>query len=128
VPVLRHLIDVRLSYLSGTTTFLSPISDVAAKLANTSLDLDADSEHKQNGAGAGGPGYKLSFVFEPNDWFENEVLEKTYVYRKELDWLRNTVVGRSEGTPIRWKSAEKDLTKNVEALGEFMAYRCWFGD
>jgi hypothetical protein len=53
---------------------------------------------------------------------------KTYVYRKELDWLGNTVVGRSEGAPIRWKSLDKDLTKNVEALGEFMAYWYWFGD
>jgi hypothetical protein len=47
------------------------------------------------------------------------VLQETYVYRKDLDCLGIAVVGRSEGTTIRWKSAEKDLTRDVVAVGEY---------
>lgn len=67
VPVLRHLVDVRISYLSGTTTIVSPISDVTAKLANAYFYLDSDPEHKQNGAGVREPDLKLLFMFEPNE-------------------------------------------------------------
>jgi len=65
-------------------------------------------------ADAPAPGYKLTFVFEKNDWFENEVLEKTYYYQSEVGYLGDFIYERAEGTEIKWKSDEKDLTKVIE--------------
>lgn len=76
---LKHLIDVRLSYL--------------------------ESAEK--------PGFKLSFIFEPNEYFENEVLEKTYIYQSEIDYSGDFMYDRAIGTEIKWKE-EKDLTKEFE--------------
>jgi nucleosome assembly protein 1-like 1 len=59
------------------------------------------------------PGFKLSFVFSPNEYFENEVLEKTYVYQEEVGYSGDFVYDRAIGTEIRWKD-EKDLTKEFE--------------
>lgn len=77
---LKHLIDIRLSYLPTT---------------------------EEN------PGYKLTFVFSPNEYFENETLEKTYLYQKEIDYSGNFMYERSIGTKIQWKE-DKDLTKEFE--------------
>lgn len=59
------------------------------------------------------PGFKLSFVFSPNDFFEGEVLEKTYLYQEEVGYSGDFVYDRSIGTEIKWK-VDKDLTKEFE--------------
>ncbi|KAI5116844.1 hypothetical protein M0805_006076 [Coniferiporia weirii] len=59
------------------------------------------------------PGFKLIFYFSPNDFFEDTVLEKTYLYRSEIDWSGDYIYERSIGTKIKWKE-DKDLTKEVE--------------
>jgi nucleosome assembly protein 1-like 1 len=59
------------------------------------------------------PGFKLTFVFSPNDFFENDVLEKTYLYQDELAYTGDFAYDRAIGTSIRWKE-EKDLTKEFE--------------
>lgn len=58
-------------------------------------------------------GFKLSFFFSPNEYFEDAVLEKTYLYRPEIDWSGDYTYDRALGTQIHWKE-EKDLTKEVE--------------
>ncbi|KAG8712875.1 hypothetical protein FRC11_013943, partial [Ceratobasidium sp. 423] len=58
-------------------------------------------------------GYKLTFVFEENSFFENKELYKTYYYQKELGYGGEYMYARAEGTKIKWKE-EKDLTKTVE--------------
>jgi nucleosome assembly protein 1-like 1 len=78
--VLKHLTDIRLSYLPSEPA----------------------------------PGYKLTFVFSPNEWFENMELEKTYVYQTEVGYGGDFIYERAEGTEIRWKAEDKDLTKVVE--------------
>jgi nucleosome assembly protein 1-like 1 len=77
---LKHLIDIRLSYLPTT-----------------------DSK----------PGFKLTFVFTPNEFFENEKLEKTYLYQSEVGYSGDFVYDRSIGSTIKWKE-DKDLTKEFE--------------
>ncbi|KAJ3513795.1 hypothetical protein NMY22_g14935 [Coprinellus aureogranulatus] len=59
------------------------------------------------------PGFKLNFFFSPNDYFENEVLVKTYVYRTEVSFTGDFVYDRSIGTEIKWKE-DKDLTTEFE--------------
>jgi nucleosome assembly protein 1-like 1 len=59
------------------------------------------------------PGFKISFVFSPNEYFENEVLEKTYVYQEEVGYSGDFVYDRAIGTDIKWKE-DKDLTKEFE--------------
>jgi len=59
------------------------------------------------------PGFKLIFEFASNEYFENDVLEKTYVYREEVGYSGDFVYDRAIGTEIRWKD-EKDLTKEFE--------------
>jgi nucleosome assembly protein 1-like 1 len=59
------------------------------------------------------PGFKLIFEFSTNEYFENGVLEKTYVYREEVGYSGDFVYDRAIGTDIKWKD-EKDLTKEFE--------------
>jgi nucleosome assembly protein 1-like 1 len=59
------------------------------------------------------PGFKIVFKFSPNEYFENELLEKTYVYQEEVGYSGDFVYDRAIGTEIRWKE-EKDLTKEFE--------------
>ncbi|KII83897.1 hypothetical protein PLICRDRAFT_32622 [Plicaturopsis crispa FD-325 SS-3] len=59
------------------------------------------------------PGFKITFTFAPNDYFENEVLEKTYVYQEEVGYSGDFVYDRGIGTEIKWKE-DKDLTKEFE--------------
>jgi nucleosome assembly protein 1-like 1 len=59
------------------------------------------------------PGFKLIFEFSPNEYFENDILEKTYVYREEVGYSGDFVYDRAIGTDIRWK-VDKDLTKEFE--------------
>ncbi|EIW75836.1 NAP-domain-containing protein [Coniophora puteana RWD-64-598 SS2] len=59
------------------------------------------------------PGFKLTFVFEKNEFFDNEVLEKTYMYQEEVGYSGDFVYDRAIGTEIKWKD-DKDLTKEFE--------------
>src|ERR1700722_12532845 len=58
-------------------------------------------------------GFKLLFVFSPNDYFENQILEKTYIYQEEVGYLGDFLYERAIGTEIKWKE-DKDLTKEFE--------------
>ncbi|KAH9974508.1 hypothetical protein BJV74DRAFT_782407 [Russula compacta] len=59
------------------------------------------------------PGFKLLFEFSSNDYFDNDLLVKTYVYREEVGYSGDFVYDRAIGTDIKWKD-EKDLTKEFE--------------
>ncbi|PPQ73475.1 hypothetical protein CVT24_007805 [Panaeolus cyanescens] len=85
---LKSLVDIRLEYLN---------QDDAAKASPTE----------------GKPGFKLLFQFGPNDFFEDEVLEKTYLYQEEVGYSGDFVYDRAIGTEIKWKE-DKDLTKEFE--------------
>jgi nucleosome assembly protein 1-like 1 len=61
----------------------------------------------------GKPGFKIDFHFTPNEYFENEVLSKTYVFQDELGYTGDFVYERAIGTEIKWKE-DKDLTKEFE--------------
>ncbi|KAF5391160.1 hypothetical protein D9757_003106 [Collybiopsis confluens] len=79
---LKHLIDLRLSYLN-------------------------EKDHE------GKPGFKISFVFEANEFFENNVLDKSYLYQDEVGYSGDFVYYKGIGTEIKWKE-DKDLTKEYE--------------
>ena len=59
------------------------------------------------------PGFKLTFVFTPNEYFDNDVLEKTYLYQEEVGYSGDFVYDKAIGTEIKWKD-DKDLTKELE--------------
>ncbi|WVN90194.1 uncharacterized protein L203_105430 [Cryptococcus depauperatus CBS 7841] len=59
------------------------------------------------------PGFKLHFVFTPNDYFEDLELTKTYYYQEQVGYGGDFVYDKAVGTEVRWKE-EKDLTKKVE--------------
>lgn len=59
------------------------------------------------------PGFKIAFHFSPNEYFDNEVLEKTYLYQEEVGYSGDFVYDRAIGTEIKWKE-DKDLTKEFE--------------
>ncbi|KAF5356440.1 hypothetical protein D9758_009534 [Tetrapyrgos nigripes] len=59
------------------------------------------------------PGFKIHFHFTPNEYFENDVLEKTYLYQEEVGYSGDFVYDRAIGTEIKWKE-DKDLTKEFE--------------
>lgn len=58
-------------------------------------------------------GFKLTFMFSPNEFFDNDTLVKTYYYLPEIDWEGDFVYDRAVGTEIQWKE-DKDLTKEVQ--------------
>eukprot|EP00128_Syssomonas_multiformis_P009219 Colp12_sorted_trinity150504_noHs@5711 len=70
-PILKHLTDIKLSYLEDN------------------------------------PGFRLEFVFEPNEFFNNTVLSKTY-YLNGSD-PEGYLFDHAEGTKIEWKP-NKDVT------------------
>jgi nucleosome assembly protein 1-like 1 len=84
---LKHLRDVRLEYLKDGE--------------------GANTETKGN------PGFKISFYFEQNAYFGNDVLVKTYLYQEEVGYSGDFVYDRAIGTTITWKE-DKDLTKEFE--------------
>ncbi|TFK24606.1 nucleosome assembly protein I [Coprinopsis marcescibilis] len=83
---LKHLVDVQLQYLDDSNT---------------------PEEFK------GKPGFKLLFFFSPNEFFENDVIEKTYVYSEKVGYGGDFTYDRAIGTEIKWKE-DKDLTKEFE--------------
>ncbi len=71
------------------------------------------------------PGFKLIFQFSSNEYFDNDVLEKTYVYREEVGYSGDFVYDRAIGTDIKWKD-EKDLTKEFEIKKQRNKSACHF--
>ena len=71
------------------------------------------------------PGFKLIFEFSPNEYFENDMLEKTYVYREEVGYSGDFVYDRAIGSDIKWKE-EKDLTKEFEIKKQRNKSACHF--
>jgi nucleosome assembly protein 1-like 1 len=51
-----------------------------------------------------GFGFDLTFTFEKNDYFNNDVLKKSFIMSRE------NVIEKCEGTEISWKDG-KDVTK-----------------
>jgi nucleosome assembly protein 1-like 1 len=82
---LKHLIDVRIEHIH-----------------------EEDAETKKEKLG-----YKILFEFSPNDFFEDKILEKTYLYGQEVDDTGEFVYDHATGTKIQWKE-DKDLTKEFE--------------
>lgn len=92
---LKHLEDIRVSYLDGK------------------------------------PGFKLCFYFGAGakEFFENEILEKTYYYQDTVGYAGDFVYEKAEGTKIEWKTG-KDLTVKVETKKQrnksTFAFLSWF--
>jgi len=61
------------------------------------------------------PGFTLDFVFEPNEFFENAVLSKTYhlMNAPEQSFAGSVIYDHAHGTDIKWKEG-KDLSVVVE--------------
>ena len=66
----------------------------------------------------GKEGFKLKFFFEENPYFDNEVLEKTYVMKADED----DVLEEAVGTEIAWKKGKnvtvKVMKKKVKKKGK----------
>ncbi|CAA7262400.1 unnamed protein product [Cyclocybe aegerita] len=75
--------------------------------------IDVRLEYLKEDSPEGKPGFKILFVFSKNEFFENEVLEKTYLYQEEVGYSGDFVYDRALGTDIKWKE-DKDLTKEFE--------------
>jgi len=52
----------------------------------------------------------LTFEFDKNPYFEEEILKKKFILREEEDGER--VLAKTEGTPIKWKEG-KDVTVKI---------------
>lgn len=101
---LKHLIDVRFEH----------INDEDADMMQDTKQEDADPKQGEDTeAKQSKQGYKIIFEFSPNDFFENKILEKTYLYGQEIDYSDEFVYDHSIGTTIQWKE-DKDLTKEFE--------------
>ncbi|WFD44949.1 histone chaperone [Malassezia psittaci] len=85
---LKHLVDVRLSYLDSSSS------------------TSSDQPPQQ--------GFQLAFIFEPNEYFSNEQLVKTYFYSNQVGFSGDLVYDHAEGCEVQWKSAETNLTHRVE--------------
>jgi nucleosome assembly protein 1-like 1 len=73
--------------------------------------LDIRLEYLPGSADKVALGFKLLFEFSPNKYFENTVLDKTYIYQDELGYISSDFIyERAIGTEIKWKG-EKNLTK-----------------
>lgn len=59
------------------------------------------------------PGFRLVFEFGENEFFDNKVISKTYIYQEETSYTGDFVYDHAEGDKILWKS-EKDLTMKIE--------------
>jgi len=64
-------------------------------------------------------GFELEFEFEPNEYFTNKVLKKSYKLANEIDKespfsYEGPEVVDCQGTEIQWKSDEVNPTKSVE--------------
>jgi len=59
------------------------------------------------------PGFQLSFYFRPNEFFQNNVLEKEYIFKRGTVNTDNFVYDHATGTDINWRDS-MDLTKESE--------------
>ncbi|KAJ2912704.1 hypothetical protein MD484_g7718, partial [Candolleomyces efflorescens] len=84
---LKSLTDIQIEYLTDSN---APTDDTKGK-----------------------PGFKILFHFSPNDFFENAVLTKTYIYQSEVSFTGDFVYDRAIGAEIKWKE-DKDLTTEFE--------------
>ncbi|KAI1415311.1 nucleosome assembly protein [Hypoxylon sp. FL1857] len=84
-------------------------SDSAVLL--TALSNVSVSHFEIEDGGKGDPrSVSIKLEFSENEWFEDKVLEKKFWYRVSKDGEEGLV---SEPVPIKWKSAEKDLTQGM---------------
>ncbi|KAG6852037.1 hypothetical protein C0991_003705 [Blastosporella zonata] len=110
-PTASGIPEFWLTALRNHTGIAELITDRDAGALKHLLDIrityldDAKPESK--------PGFKLIFTFGPNEYLENEILEKTYVYQEEVGYSGDFVYDRAIGTQIKWKE-DKDLTKEFE--------------
>jgi nucleosome assembly protein 1-like 1 len=58
-------------------------------------------------------GFKILFHFSTNEFFEDSVLTKEYIYKNELDVEGDYLYERAVGCSIRWKE-DKNLTQEIE--------------
>ncbi|KAI0770910.1 hypothetical protein BD413DRAFT_553670 [Trametes elegans] len=105
---------------SGIPEFWLTVLRTHVAFSDIITDRDADALKNLNDirieylpTSAKKPGFKLIFFFGPNDFFENEVLEKTYLYQEEVGYTGDFMYDRAIGTEIKWKE-DKDLTKEFE--------------
>ncbi len=59
------------------------------------------------------PGFKLSFEFSENEYFENKALSKSYYYQDETGYGGDFIYDHAEGEEISWKSG-KNLSQKLE--------------
>ncbi len=59
------------------------------------------------------PGFKLTFTFGENDFFENRELTKSYFYQQQAGYGGDFIYDHAEGDSIVWKE-DKDLTTRTE--------------
>ncbi|KAK8854886.1 hypothetical protein IAR55_003625 [Kwoniella newhampshirensis] len=88
-----------------------PISETITERDEEALKLLTDV--KLSYLEDGQPGFKLHFVFAPNDFFEDTELTKTYYYQEQVGYGGDFVYDKAIGHEIKWKE-EKDLTKKAE--------------
>ncbi|EGW34578.1 uncharacterized protein SPAPADRAFT_60008 [Spathaspora passalidarum NRRL Y-27907] len=60
------------------------------------------------------PGFELIFEFQPNEFFSNQILTKTYHYQAELGYSGDFVYDHADGCEINWKSKENNVTITIE--------------
>ncbi|KAI1104273.1 hypothetical protein F4804DRAFT_307589 [Jackrogersella minutella] len=88
----------------------------------TSLTNLSVSHFEIEDGGKGDPrSVAIKMEFSENEWFEDKVLEKKFWYRVSKDDIQGLV---SEPVPIKWKSAEKDVTQGMLDL----AVKIWEHD
>lgn len=59
------------------------------------------------------PGFALTFDFEENPFFSNKSLTKVYYYEDAPIYKGEYTFDHAEGTEIKWKSPEQNLTVSV---------------
>ena len=55
-----------------------------------------------------GYGFDLKFTFEKNDYFDNEVLKKSFIMTKQ------NIIEKCEGTEIAWKDGKNVTEKKIK--------------
>ncbi|KAI1458435.1 hypothetical protein F4805DRAFT_424521 [Annulohypoxylon moriforme] len=88
--------------------YIQPSDSAVLLSALTSISV---SHFEIENGGKGDPrSVSFKFEFGENEWFEDKVLEKKFWYRMSKHGEESLV---SEPVPIKWKSAEKDLTQGL---------------
>ena len=60
------------------------------------------------------PGFRLIFEFEPNEFFTNKTITKTYFYQEESGYGGDFIYDHAEGDKIDWLP-NQDLTVRIES-------------